>query len=685
MSELESEYVKQGYWNEVTRGPVLGRTITTNVRTGTLVIALLAMLVALATSHLWNLVLFAIHQIRANGKLADALFRQQQVLLRAAPSPASLLAEWIKLHWVARRTAKNALPRSLFQLTLALLFTVGTIVAGVFSSYVVDSTNLHVLVRSVGCGPLDLNAMIASTQSVAYLANVWSRSTPYTQDCYRTSNAALPARCNTFIKPSTPLRPERVPCPFNETFCMQYDRPAVTIDSGLVNGNDIFGWNLRPQDEIKFRRRLTCGMLESRTHQKIVNGSDYPLLPGRRVLPGEQIILGYYSEDDGTEFPNVTFARSLLETNVSRDVYVRRNSGTMTPLPGLRSNDSDFVLAMVSMNAIRYRHPVNDPFFSAHELVMLNRSGTTALETYYSDRPLSVMGCQQQYQFCLAQRSGPDVCSALTGLPYSISQADFPHASGVQIAGVQTLVTASQIFDVQLASAKLRASDLNYGGMIPSLPDDQWVQEITYWEQIVWASLQAIVSDYAVGYGVQEPSIEPYVKRNLTSGEEELCRAQRRVKPGGFMNINVFALAFIATFAVVATLLDIVLLKFIIFLKHSRRLLAPRIDRWIQDGVLQLQRRAYEANDQGHWTRLDKEVPTTTNDEPLAELLLETRRSCCRHVCGVSNGGVPARLMPRAAMTMDSMDTLVAQKGAAAVTKIYKSDDGGSGFRNKHK
>lgn len=71
-------------------------------------------------------------------------------------------------------------------------------------------------------------------------------------------------------------------------------------------------------------------------------------------------------------------------------------------------------------------------------------------------------------------------------------------------------------------------------------------------------------------------------------------------------------------------LVDISLLKFIIYLDGSKKVLGPRIDRWIQDGVLQLQRRAYEAHGQGTWTRLGKDVPLTAKNEILVDLPLES-------------------------------------------------------------
>jgi hypothetical protein len=81
-------------------------------------------------------------------------------------------------------------------------------------------------------------------------------------------------------------------------------------------------------------------------------------------------------------------------------------------------------------------------------------------------------------------------------------------------------------------------------------------------------------------------------------------------------------MAFVIATALFFAIIDVVLLKFLIYLSKFRRALSPRIERWIQDGVLQLQRRAYEAHKEGTWSELSKEVPLTKSKELLAELPL---------------------------------------------------------------
>lgn len=67
-------------------------------------------------------------------------------------------------------------------------------------------------------------------------------------------------------------------------------------------------------------------------------------------------------------------------------------------------------------------------------------------------------------------------------------------------------------------------------------------------------------------------------------------------------------------------LVDIIVLKFLVYLSHFRRQLGPRIERWIQDGVWQLQRRAYEGEGQRNWIDLEGEIPLTSRGELLKDL-----------------------------------------------------------------
>lgn len=89
-------------------------------------------------------------------------------------------------------------------------------------------------------------------------------------------------------------------------------------------------------------------------------------------------------------------------------------------------------------------------------------------------------------------------------------------------------------------------------------------------------------------------------------------------------NVNVFGLAFILSFCTLVTILDMLLLKFLVYVKRFRSVLAPRIDAWVQDNVFHLQRRAYEALDEGPWENLKDEIPVTVEKVKLSTLSVES-------------------------------------------------------------
>jgi len=85
-------------------------------------------------------------------------------------------------------------------------------------------------------------------------------------------------------------------------------------------------------------------------------------------------------------------------------------------------------------------------------------------------------------------------------------------------------------------------------------------------------------------------------------------------------NINVFGLSFVIAFSILVAIIDITLLKFLIYLARFRRALGPRIARWTQDGVWQLQRRAYEGEGHRNWTDLESEIPLMEKGHKLKDL-----------------------------------------------------------------
>ena len=324
MSELDSRYVYRGFWVNHSKGPVMGRTITTDASTAVIVTALVAIISTLGIAHLWNLLIFFYHQICATGEPMDPLLKQQQVLFRTLPTPASLTMAQIKLWWVWRRKHGYAPIRGIFAALLPLAFAVGALFASIFSSYIIATSNLEVLVQSPFCGTVDfdkLNSVGGGRYSKYYESNGES----YGFDCYQNSST-LPARCrNVYVQSKLPFAVTSGPCPFAPSMCITDDSPSTIVDSGLLEVSRYFGLNIRAKDDVKFRRRTQCVVLPVGDHIRIVNRSElgdaptYGWPPPYNITDEPYITFLYGGDPFSRSGPweNLTYQESLWSTNAS--------------------------------------------------------------------------------------------------------------------------------------------------------------------------------------------------------------------------------------------------------------------------------------------------------------------------------------------------------------------------------
>ena len=320
MSELSSDLVHRGYWVNLSEGGFMGRTITTDTKTGVILVALLAVFTTLASNHLWNLFTFTLHQTRANGRISDGLYRQQQALLRTFPSAGTLLWESLKLLRVWKDTRHRgksqrlALHHLLGQALVAVIFTAGFLAASVFSSQAISGTDIEVLVKSPYCGLIPPKSQ--TSEADAYSNKVASFSTRYAEDCY-IDNDKAPSRCNIFVHPRLPMTVTNESCPFEESVCATQ---AVSIDSGLLDLNDAFGLNLKENDRMKLRTKMSCSVLSLENRTSVIKAAEVPRnVLGRAPLPEEEMLAYHFGANPILkEIANVSFMHSLVQSNVTR-------------------------------------------------------------------------------------------------------------------------------------------------------------------------------------------------------------------------------------------------------------------------------------------------------------------------------------------------------------------------------
>jgi hypothetical protein len=532
-----------------------------------------------------------------------------------------------------------------------ILFIIASLLASVFTSFVVSTSNIEVLVSSPLCGQLNFTLLARpETDSSTYMSEMISLSTAYAKDCYHDEKPTAAACHNIFEKSRLPLPAFQRPhaCPFASSMCLGGERlPAVEYDTGLLDLNTYLGANFKQSESVKFRRKTVCAVLQREGHYKIFNATEASepalnyesLTGGESVMPDEQLLVLYYGnrteylQSESEQLKNATFTyiispRKRRYASGSAIAFVHEPLGGVAgldPLPTLARNDADVAFIAIFPSKQLFVEPVDDLIFSAHRPVLV--PGVPGLENttrYLSDHHYGIIGCTEQFQYCIDVPSKPEFCSPLSGNPEesSISTDTFPGAAPVQLAGLRVLISANRYNSMQ--AGVLRDDGLNASNVmepVHSLPPNQWTVETTGFLSYLLAATQRWFTDYAIGPQARHHSAGAFTDKPVTDGEKQLCHSQKMRKAGGFANINYFGLVFIIVVTSIIVILDLVLLRFLIFLSKFRHALAPRINRWIQDGVWQLQRRAFEAQEKGVWEQVDDEVPLTRSNDKMAELM----------------------------------------------------------------
>jgi len=134
------------------------------------------------------------------------------------------------------------------------MFAIASLLALIFSLFVISSTNIEVLINSPLCAKFNIIGHSLYT-------NLWSRitnlATAYADDCYKNTTLLL-ARCNIFTKPNILIVTEATICLFTRDICLS---SAILFDSGRQDINDAFGFNLADKDRVMYCKRTTCALL----------------------------------------------------------------------------------------------------------------------------------------------------------------------------------------------------------------------------------------------------------------------------------------------------------------------------------------------------------------------------------------------------------------------------------------
>ncbi|KAI0182222.1 hypothetical protein EV127DRAFT_379157, partial [Xylaria flabelliformis] len=143
--------VHLGTWTNWSRGPILGRTLTTTKESGNLLIALTAVFVGFVASRFWRIACLCLHRWYSTSNHRETAYHQRQVILRNSTAPEAGLWSIITLLWAWRKLPSKRLGEILPTCLLAIICVAAFTVAGGFSSSISTAVGDEVLIYSPNC------------------------------------------------------------------------------------------------------------------------------------------------------------------------------------------------------------------------------------------------------------------------------------------------------------------------------------------------------------------------------------------------------------------------------------------------------------------------------------------------------------------------------------------------------
>ena len=272
---MSNASIYTGPWINYSHGVLLGATLTLKLRDAGFLLALLVIVVGLAGRAFWSSASFIIHQLRCSDVPHDALFYQQQAILKN--SEGSLAAAWkfarVSYSWRKHERSRwwqfwksRTLGFILISFLVATLFGISSI----FTAQVTKSVGSEFLIHNPNCGfwqfPL--------TQNVEWQLKVLNDSTSaaaYARACYGNNETTSP-QCTSYQTSQIPWTSNKnASCPFAAGTCLMGSTAAYEMDTGPMDSHTVLGLNAHASNRVTLRKVATCAPIHTKPFAELVN------------------------------------------------------------------------------------------------------------------------------------------------------------------------------------------------------------------------------------------------------------------------------------------------------------------------------------------------------------------------------------------------------------------------------
>lgn len=264
--------VYTGFWRDYSASGVDAAVLTLPISSAAYLISGLTLLVSLAGTMFWLILVYAWHQSRVRPDTpVDGLDLQIQVLLRNVTSPASAIRQATRIYLAWRKTKKSPLLRLLPIVIAASAVIVLFALAGVFVAAIVSHSEdgILVLAKPGLCGEITANLTDSSNNDINSAVYAWTRrrvlrGREYAKVWYAGNTDKIEAS-SAFPIDRLPYTTSRVPCPFTDRNRCRFTvdnssdaNTAIAFDTGILDSASHLGINGPVERSLQFRRKTTC-------------------------------------------------------------------------------------------------------------------------------------------------------------------------------------------------------------------------------------------------------------------------------------------------------------------------------------------------------------------------------------------------------------------------------------------
>jgi len=266
------QHVYTGTWINWSRGPVMGATLTLSQRTGSLLIAFVALFVSFAGTRFFRITCYSFHRLFSTQSPQDGVHHQRQAILRNSNNATSDMWALCRVLWKWRHHRMGSFLR-IFPIVIYTCISIFAFAfADILSLNIAAMSGDEVILNYQICGWNEYRDNVTSTEIVTTLRpydhSRLNSFTNYAQNCYAKNTKS--GGCTSFVKAGLPSRVDlHASFLFSKEICRSTNR-NIKIDTGYLDSYNDLGLNAPKDKRVLLRQVFHCAPVVTDGYTKTV-------------------------------------------------------------------------------------------------------------------------------------------------------------------------------------------------------------------------------------------------------------------------------------------------------------------------------------------------------------------------------------------------------------------------------